>query len=174
MNVMAIDPGTFESAWVKFQRGVPVAFGKDANATVLRKVRAYVAPGAQIVCEQIESYGMAVGREVFETVRWAGRFEQTFLGWDDRNGEGWHYLPRRAVKLEICGQPRAKDANIRAALIDLYGGKEAAIGRKATPGPLYGMSGDVWAALAVGITWMRLQARTQPPLVITMPTRKTA
>ena len=158
-DLMSIDPGTVESAWVKFQRGVPVAYGKDANATVLRKVHAYVGPMTQVVCEEIESYGMAVGREVFQTVRWSGRFEQAFLGdYGAREGR-WHYLPRRLVKLEICGQPRAKDANIRQALIDLYGGKDAAIGRKATPGPLYGMSGDVWAALAVGITWMRLRAR---------------
>lgn len=159
-DLMSIDPGTVESAWVKFQRGVPVAYGKDANATVLRKVGMYAGPAAQVVCEEIESYGMAVGREVFQTVRWAGRFEQAFLGLNGAPTHAcWHYLPRRAVKLEICGQPRAKDANIRQALIDLYGGKDAAIGRKATPGPLYGMSGDVWAALAVGITWMRLRAR---------------
>lgn len=141
---------------------MPTAFGKDYNATVLRKVIAYAGPCARVVCEQIESYGMAVGREVFETVRWSGRFEQAFeqafgpANWPELIVP-WHYLPRRAVKLELCGQPRAKDANIRQALIDLYGGKELAIGKKAQPGPLYGMSGDVWAALAVGITWMRLQ-----------------
>ena len=67
-----------------------------------------------------------------------------------------HPLPisrigRKAVKIHLCGSMRAKDPNIRQALIDRYGGSSA-IGRKATPGPLYGVAGDVWAALAVAVT----------------------
>ena len=59
---------------------------------------------------------------------WAGRF-----------AEAAHrvpvvMLPRRAVKLALCGDSRAKDANIRQALIDRFGGS-AAVGRKAAPGP---------------------------------------
>lgn len=155
-NLMAIDPGTFESAWVKFVGGAIVTYGKDRNETVLRKLLMYGGPGAQVVCEEIESYGMPVGREVFTTVRWCGRFEQAFLGSSPAvDHECWHYLPRRAVKLELCESHKANDASIRTRLIDLYGGKERAIGKKATPGPLYGISGDVWAALAVGITHMR-------------------
>ncbi len=42
-------------------------------------------------------------------------------------------LPRRAVKLELCADSRAKDANIRQALLDRFGGSTA-IGRKAAPG----------------------------------------
>ena len=46
-----------------------------------------------------------------------------------------------------------RDANIRQALIDRYGpGKDRAIGRKLSPGPLYGLSGDCWSALAVAVT----------------------
>lgn len=55
--------------------------------------------------------------------------------------------------MHICGRANASDTNIRAALIDLWGGKEKAIGKKATPGPLHGISKDVWAALAVAITY---------------------
>jgi hypothetical protein len=62
-------------------------------------------------------------------------------------------LQRRAVKLALCGDSRAKDANIRQALIDRFGGKDAAIGRKAAPGPLYGISRDVWSALAIAVTY---------------------
>ena len=67
-------------------------------------------------------------------------------------------MPRRRVKLELCNSVRANDASIRQAVIDIYGGKDRAVGRKATPGPLYGVSGDVWAALAVGITHLRERA----------------
>jgi hypothetical protein len=48
---------------------------------------------------------------------------------------------------------RATDANIRASLIDRYGpGKDSAIGSKRSPGPLYGLKGDEWSALAVALT----------------------
>jgi hypothetical protein len=102
---------------------------------------------AVLVVEQIESFGMPVGVEVFETVFWAGRFVEVW-------GGAWERVTRRAVKLHLCGQARAKDGHIRQALIDRYGpGREAAIGRKASPGPLHGLRADLWAALAVGVTW---------------------
>ena len=61
-------------------------------------------------------------------------------------------LPRRAVKLALCGDSRAKDANIRQELIDRFGGS-AAIGRKAAPGLLYGISRDASSALAIAVTY---------------------
>jgi hypothetical protein len=44
-------------------------------------------------------------------------------------------------------------ANIRPALIDRFGGSTA-IGREAAPGPPYGISRDVWSALAIGVTYI--------------------
>jgi hypothetical protein len=93
-----------------------------------------------------ESYGMAVGAEVFDTVLWAGRFAEA------ARRVPVVMLPRRAVKLALCGDSRAKDANIRQALLDRFGGS-AAVGRKAAPGPLYGISRDVWSALAIAVTY---------------------
>jgi hypothetical protein len=99
----------------------------------------------------VASYGMAVGATVFETCVWSGRFIERWL-----SGRAYRPQPdriyRKEVKMHLCGSMRAKDANVRQALIDRYGGKEAAIGKKANPGPLYGMSGDCWSALAVAIT----------------------
>ena len=99
-----------------------------------------------VVIEKIESYGMAVGAEVFDTVWWAGRFAEAC------QRVPAVMLPRRAVRLALCGDSRAKEANIRQALIDHFGGS-AAVGRKATPGPLYGISRDVWSALAIAVTY---------------------
>jgi hypothetical protein len=90
---------------------------------------------------------MAVGAEVFDTVWWAGRFAEAC------QRVPVVMLPRRAVKLALCADSRAKDANIRQALIDRFGGKDAAIGRKAAPGPLYGISRDMWSALAIAVTY---------------------
>ena len=146
--ILAIDPGSEQSAWLLFDEstGRPEDFGLDPNDKLLADLRRgrWVA---EVVIEQIESYGMAVGREVFATVHWAGRFTEAAhpLPVDQ--------LPRRAVKIAICGDTRAKDANIRAALIDRFGGKAAPIGRKAQPGPLYGIATDVWSALAIALTY---------------------
>src|SRR3990167_6090451 len=60
----------------------------------------------------------------------------------------------------LCHDSRAKDGNIRAALIDRFGpGKDRAIGRKATPGPLFGVSSDVWSALAIAVTFTDTHAK---------------
>lgn len=154
-RILAIDPGSEQSAWLLLEAGLPHAFGIHGNDELVSRLRLPLQEVADIVVvEQIESYGMAVGREVFATVWWAGRFAEAA----DRGGTPTATLPRRAVKLELCGNSRAKDGNIRQALIDRYGGS-AAVGRKATPGPLYGISKDVWSALAIAVTWAETAGR---------------
>jgi hypothetical protein len=145
---MAIDPGTRESAWLVYRGGVPQRFGIAANDELLAMLRAAADHLTLdvLVIEKIESYGMAVGAEVFDTVWWAGRFAEAAYP------VPVVMLPRRAVKLALCGDSRAKDANIRAALIDRFGGSSA-VGRKADPGPLYGIAKDVWSALAIACTY---------------------
>ncbi|MNY62967.1 hypothetical protein D3C86_1998680 [compost metagenome] len=60
------------------------------------------------------------------------------------------------MKLHLCKTPRAKDANVRQALLDMFprtgGGKTPQIGTKAQPGPLFGVSSHAWAALGVAVT----------------------
>lgn len=152
--IYGIDPGTHESALVAItESGMVVQAMTVANAELLSHLRAYAAratclPDDVVVIEQIESMGMAVGKEVFETVFWTGRFYEVV------HPARVERLPRRAIKLHLCGSMQAKDANIRQALIDRYGGsKEAAVGVKAKPGPLYGVKGHEYAALAVAVTW---------------------
>ena len=64
---------------------------------------------------------------------------------------------RLDVKLHLCKDSRAKDANIRQALLDRFpatgGGKTPQIGTKAQPGPLYGIKSHLWAALGVAVTF---------------------
>jgi hypothetical protein len=144
-TVLAIDPGSAQSAWCEFDGTRPQAFGITANEVLVRALRSGGLPDV-VVIEKIESYGMAVGAEVFDTVFWAGRFAEAAAR------VPVVMLPRRAVKLALCGDSRAKDANIRQALIDRFGGP-AAVGRKAEPGPLYGISRDVWSALAIAVTY---------------------
>ena len=150
--ILALDPGPTRSALVRVCPAAVVPLMRD-NADMLEAVRfaALTVPGAVLVIERVEGFGMPVGREVFETVWWSGRFAQA---WRDASGAEAERLGRRDVKLHLCGTSRAKDGNVRQALIDRFGpGKDVAIGKKKSQGPLYGISGDEWAALAVAVTW---------------------
>lgn len=146
-ELIAIDPGSTESAWVHFSGSNPVGFGKECNHALLLRIQENNRYVTHIAIEMIACYGMPVGAEVFDTCVWIGRFRQAF-----RNSSSYVY--RKDEKMHLCGNMKAKDGNIRQALIDKYGGKEMAIGTKKKPGTLYGMSGDCWAALAVGVTYL--------------------
>lgn len=152
MSLFAIDPGPVQSAWMQYRDGRPVVFGIDKNDLVLDRLRCFSPACDTLAVEMIAPYGMPVGREVFETVLWIGRFMQR---WEELGhpGESVRLVPRLSVKLHLCGSARAKDANVRQALIDRFGpGKEAAIGLKRSPGPLFGVTSHAWAALAVAVT----------------------
>ena len=142
--LLAIDPGTTHSGWVFFADGKPLDCGVAENHEVFNLLR-YHARGT-VAIEMIASYGMAVGKEVFETCVWIGRFTQA------AGADRVRLIYRKDVKLHLCASPRAKDANIRQALIDRYGGKADAIGTVKKPGPLYGVKSHAWAALAVAVT----------------------
>jgi len=147
MLILAIDPGPEESAWVLWDGTYLHGFAKEPSAEVLSRISYQRWDGAQptdCVIEKICSYGMAVGAEIFETVFWSGRFAQAA-----RPDGNVARVPRLEVKLWLCHDSRAKDANIRQAIIDRFGGKDAT--RKG--GSLHGVSGDVWAALAVALTY---------------------
>ncbi len=145
--ILAIDPGPKESAWLRYEDGVR-EFGMFDNETVRATVANY--DYGPVVIEKIECYGMSVGAEVFETCMWIGRFKERAISAGHCDV---HLMPRRDVKLHLCGSARAKDANIRQRLIDLHGGKDVAIGTKRSPGPLYGIRSHLWSALALAVTY---------------------
>ncbi len=156
-NLISIDPGTTMSAYCIFEDGVPVRFGKVDNEELRLLLITYRTFKGNCVCERIRGYGMVVGKEVFQTCEWSGRFQESWLAGCGNSTE-WHWLDRKDVKLNLCRSPKAKDANIRQAVIDRFGGKDKAIGKKSQPGVLYGASADVWSAIAIGLTWMDLAA----------------
>jgi hypothetical protein len=170
--ILAIDPGSTESAWVALEDGKPVAHAKELNHALLCRLRSGEhAPGFNtslttlLAIEGIASYGMAVGKEVFDTCMWSGRFREA---WEYRGG-AVQIVYRKEVKIFHCETSRANDANIRAALIDRFGGKEAAIGFKSAPGPLYGIKSDRWSALAVALT---AEGKPAPPPLFRDPPKQ--
>ena len=149
MKLLAVDPGNTESAWVLYdtEQGLPIQWAKEDNAELLSVLAGSVGVDAELLCiEMVASYGMPVGSEVFDTCVWVGRFVE-------RWGHDFRLVYRADVKLYLTHSRRAKDSNVRQALLDKFGpGKDLAVGKKAAPGPLYGLTGDCWAALGVAVT----------------------
>lgn len=152
--ILAIDPGTTKSGWVTMLDGKVMDSGVLDNYELLKRIQSPVYDYFRdlLAIEMIQSYGMSVGKEVFETCVWIGRFLQAWPRPDDVA-----LVYRKEVKLHLCGTTKAKDANIRQAIIDLYpatgGGKVPQIGIKSNPGPLYGVSSHAWPAIGVALTF---------------------
>ena len=154
--IIAIDPGNIESAFcvINDKTYKPVEFGKVNNddlivhiATLIEKYDVYA-----VAIEMIASYGMPVGKEVFDTCVWIGRYYQrciTMVGDID-------FIYRKEEKMNLCGSMKAKDSNIRQALIDRFATFDFKNGKgvKKNPDFFYGFSKDVWAAFAVGCTYL--------------------
>ena len=145
MRILAIDPGSEQSAWVLWDGGI-VEHGYESNAIVLGRIR-FTAHDLLAV-EMLAGYGMTAGREVFETCVMIGRCIQVR---EADNFLRWCYVYRKEVKLALCGVTSAKDKDVREALLDRFGGKAVALGTAKAPGPLRGITGDQWAALAVAV-----------------------
>lgn len=144
---ISLDPGTTVTGWCYYEDGKVCGSGvmdnEDALDMVLGFAQEPLCLHHTLAIEMIASYGMAVGREVFETCVWIGRFIQAW-----HTPDAVRLIYRKDVKLHLCGTPRAKDANIRQALIDKLGPQ----GTKKNPGPTHGVKSHAWAALAVAVT----------------------
>ena len=138
--VVGVDPGTNQSAFVVFDGLNVLSHGIEENCHLLTYA---LWARKQVYMEMIASYGMAVGATVFATCIWIGRFMQNA----QVQGGDVSLVFRRDVKLHLCNSPRAKDGNVRQALIDRLGPQ----GTKKAPGPTYGIKSHEWAALAVAV-----------------------
>lgn len=138
-RVLALDPGTHETAIVVWDGATLHAKEFLRNEDLLALlISGDLLPYDSVAIEMIACYGMPVGKETFETCLWIGRFIE-------RAKKPVRLVYRKDVKIHLCGTTKAKDGNVRQALIDKHG----AVGTKNQPGRLYGVSKHIWAALAV-------------------------
>lgn len=152
-TVLAIDPGNFATAYCLLRGDRKIlAFDKVDNDVFRERLHNMVnaancgnsmQPPTVVACEMIQSLGMPVGASVFETCIFIGECKEIARGYAP-----WVQVVRLEVKLAICKSPKANDASIRAALLDLFGPQ----GTKKAPGPTFGIKADVWAALALAET----------------------
>lgn len=133
-----IDPGPVTQSIVFFDFHRCLAF--DATRDTVSHAISDISDQFPIACEWIESFGMAVGKDVFRTVHAIGYLHAQY--------PAMRLIPRRDIKLHLCRSVRAKDSNIRQALIDRFGHP----GTKKNPGVLYGIKSHYWSALAVAVT----------------------
>lgn len=168
MKILAIDPGTLKTGWVVYDTKTHNILDKGITENYGLKMYIKSSIGENVfdsvAIEMIASYGMPVGREVFETCLYIGQLMQMM---DDA------YVPcdlifRRDVKQAICHNGKAKDKDIRQALIDEFprdgGGKKPQIGTKTQPGRLYGITSHIWAALGVAITQAKNKNTYKPDI----------
>lgn len=157
--ILAIDPGNTESAYVLVKDDLSrvVEKGKVENfelVDIILRIRDEHSSLEHIAIEMIASYGMAVGKTVFETCVWIGRFIQLIR---IEFGVEADLIYRSEEKMCLCHSMKAKDSNIRQALVDIYapntpnGGK----GTKKSPGYFYGFKSDIYSALAVAHTYKK-------------------
>lgn len=148
--VVGVDPGTDRSAFAIFDGREVIQHGIWDNEHLLGHP---LWSRQHIFIEMIASYGMAVGASVFQTCVYIGRCVQVA----QTCGGNAKLVFRKDVKLHLCNSPRAKDGNVRQALLDRLGPQ----GTKKTPGPTYGIKSHEWAALAVAVYgWDQLFGRT--------------
>ena len=156
-RILAIDPGTTESAFVLVGGGCkPIRFDKIENEALLELMNTDLLHDADhVVIERVASYGMPVGQEVFATCEWIGRFTQTAINL----GRPVSFVLRQEEKMTICHDSRANDANIRRALIDRFARNDmrSGTGTKKNPDFFYGFRRDIWQAFAVAVTFIDSQ-----------------
>jgi hypothetical protein len=153
MRIIAIDPGTNQSAFVSWDTKkddfikVPDIFrlGLLSNETfheyarnILRDTQPEV-----VAIEMVQSYGLTVGRSTFQTVLFVGRLSEKFIQISNSDKDilpiEVRYYGRPTIKAQIGGK---NDAQVRTSLRMRYG--EAKKGEK-----LYGVKKDIWSALAL-------------------------
>lgn len=137
VTILGIDPGPVTSHWALFD-GISAHAGSGLNSDW----GGFYLP-ENVAIEKVASYGMSVGADVFETCFWSGRLCERYSVQKCRIMRP----TRKEIVVHVCGSAKAKDSNVRQALIDRLG----APGKKKAPGPTYGIKGDQWQALAVAV-----------------------
>lgn len=154
--ILAIDPGTKYSAYALIDNDYrPIRCGKVENHEMIKIIKQEIVPVTSkdevyTVIEMVASYGMAVGQTVFDTCVWIGMFYaiSPFVS----------LMLRVNVKMNLCKMSKAKDANIKQALVDRFakGIPNDGKGTKKDPGWFYGFKADIWQAYALAVTFKDL------------------
>lgn len=170
---MAIDPGTTQSAYALLSNEYQVLSADKVENSVMMDIIASTPGIDAVIIEDMEpryprngkdsnAAGAIVGASTYTTLKWMGKFDLTA----QVRGIAVHWIYRRdeiaalVRKKELpADAPKHADGQIRAALIARFARHDKVNGRgtKANPDVFYGVAGDMWQAIAVGVTWLDKQ-----------------
>lgn len=162
MYFLGIDPGPVNSAYTLIRNvGIDsieiVDKGIVPHAEMLHLLDDFTEDLVQkeltVSIEGMQSFGMAVGASVFETCYNIGEYRLHCK----RADVSWRIVFRMTIKLHHCKTTKAKDGNIRQALIDRFGEP----GVKASQGILYQVSKDMWSSTAIAVHAFDLHYETE-------------
>ena len=151
MHLIAIDPGPVYSALVVVTDNYrPVVCMKAKNEVVEDYLRN--AEFDELVIEMISSYGLPVGKSVFDTCVEIGRLAE--IG--KSKGRDAVLFYRKDVKKSICGTMKSKDSDVIAALTLRFapGDPNYGKGTKDMPGWFFGFKADIWQAYALAVAYI--------------------
>ena len=146
--VTGIDPGPKFTAYTVFctdgSNHQIVSMGKVPNSEMMSIIKnGVLVKNSVVFIEGMQAMGMPVGAETFETCYFIGKILEVL----EQRDVDHRLIFRKEVKLHHCGTNKAKDANIRAALIERFGG----VGTKKEQGLLYGVKADIWSSTAIAV-----------------------
>ena len=173
MQILAIDPGTTRTAYCMMTEAPSVISAADVeNEIVLRLVEDRDYDQMVVECMEarnLSAAGQAIGQSTYETCIWIGRFIQAAairgkpVARVYRSEERSLLVPTKKNKLPQPpkGTGSTTDAKIRATLIALFAkhDKKNGKGTRRNKDMFYGFQGDMWAAFAVGYTYLEKQKR---------------
>ena len=152
MLLFAIDPGNEYSAYCIMDDEYKLyEFAKLPNKELMNILVSKLDEISLVVIERMMNYSNNVGQSVFITCEWIGRFSQ-----EAEKKVFVEYIFRKDEKMYLCQTMKANDSAVRHALIDRFARFDFVNGRgtKKNPDVFYGVSKDVWSAIAIAVTML--------------------
>lgn len=115
--VLGIDPGSTESAYCLVDHGFRITEAEKVPNPRLTAML-WTWRGLDVAVESIQSYGMVVGRSVFDTCFMIGRVQEIC----STLRMPCTLYPRPEYTRRICGVGKVNDAVLRQALLLRFGG----------------------------------------------------
>ena len=155
-RVIAIDPGNTQSALCIIDANTlrPLEILLAENNEVRKFIKELQTDEFDYAAiEMLQSYGNLIGKDVLDTAVWIGRFYEVLKR---KLGKDPTMIYRKEEASHICQSSRAGDSEIRRALIDRFCTHDFRSGRGTIKNPDFfqGFKKDLWAAYAVGLTYI--------------------
>lgn len=151
--MIGIDPGPDHCGFVLYDWTHRKVLDSD-QAKPIDEVLRLITPSQwygypEVAIERFQSGGKVLSADSIRTIENVGKLWQKTL---DGSMTAYPLYRREVLKiLDVSGEG-TRDAMIRQRLIEMFGGSRAtAVGTAKKPGPLFGVVGHSWQALAVAV-----------------------